>query len=295
MENILFFAPYSEENLVFSEAIDGDGTKIFLWRTPLLEGKGDDYFSFDDNFSDDFYEKVMIINHIPQEIVFFSEIINVIKEFGFSPDAMIVKGSTTDILPFAMIKDEYGIDFPIITILDNVDRILQDFENFALDQFDEIITFVPEDNFPEIDKSKVRFLFKDFDASKFKSLAELGLYNEVKESKLIVCNDDSVYENIEEKYGKDSNISIINANRCDVNEIVIYSNLSETIVDATDSKEFSMVIKKIGKNSIQLKEFERENFNSIDEGKVVLPCSVNNLKDFCFEIKKDIQEIRHWQ
>jgi len=291
MDNLLFFAPYSEENLVLAESLNEKVKKIYLWKTKLLETKGENYSLFDDDFSDEFYEKVMIINRIPQEIQFFSEIISAIKDFGFSPEAIIVKGCTTDILPFAMIKEEYGIDYPLIAILDDIGNTLLDFEKFALEQFDEIITFVNKNRFPKIDKDNVNFLFNFFDASKFKSLTELGIYKEVKNSKLIICDDDNVYKSIEGKYSNDDNISIINANICDMRDIVVYANLSEIVIDATDSNELYKVIKKIGKSSIQLKEFDKENFNSIEMGNVVYPYSVKNLKDFCSEIKKDIQKV----
>jgi len=291
MKNILFFAPFSEENIKLMEVLsqDNDVTGGF-WKTKAL----DDFsinpsFCFDE-IGETMSKKLSIISSSPQEAIFIEDIKYFLNKYGFSPDTIIVKGLTSDMWAFAVIHKVFSLDPCFLAILESVSLPVTEFDKDIFDQFDKILGL----NFLTLSETvdqKTKELFHIFDPSLFRNLLEFGLYNEIEGSMLVVTNSEN-YDFIVDKLKNKENISIINGFICPQEELVIYLNIHEYVVDCTECEEFGYVLSRMGKISISWKEFEDSNFNyNIGEDFYLYKNYRKNLVKFCEYLKKGICDI----
>ena len=278
----VFFSAYTQENLILSNKIcDTPTSLIGLWQNNYLASASLDFYSVLQDIGDDFSDKCFVLPNSTENDDFLFSVSETLSKSNFNIDRIIVRGDATDLWAFPHIKNSFSHDAEYILLLDRVVEPISDIEITCIEAFDLIIGLGPS-------CSKVKnissVLFNKFESFPFQ-IIQIGDIEVPDYAPLVLCNDINYSKMVESIEG----CSLINIDQCPTDELSILMNLANPIVNSIGNEEISLLSKKLGKNSISLKEFEDKKFNkskSMDD----FENRAKNLEDFSFYIKKEIEE-----
>lgn len=273
--NTLFIAPYSFENICLGQCFFSKNSIQIYWNNDLLfQSKNNFYNLFG---SPEFCSHSLLLSSDWDNPTCFTELREVIRESKFEPDILIARGETNQLWPIKALKESKELNIPYVAILDRLSNPITEFDIEVLDAFDQIYAMGPSCYIDET-YDKTIPIFKKFESYSF--VVEppiIDLSNLRVNVPLILCNNDN-YEEILKTDKTEK--SVINIEKCPFDELIPYIYLSKILINETKEPEFDLILKKMNRNSISLKELNKANaYNEY---------SKENIEEFCDFLKKNI-------
>lgn len=269
--------------MILGESIWSKYSLPIFWRNELLAQSKNDYFNLFG--SPEFNSEAMLLSYSWDQENSLGEIHSIIKDLSFEPDLFIARGEVNQMWPIKVLKDKGEIECPIFLILDKLSHPIVEYDLEILDIFDKIISMGPSCDIEEI-KDKNLFFFEKIESYSFHTEPPNVDFSKKRvDTPLFLCSEknyDYVEKNV--KFKK----SVINIDRCPVNEMIFLIYLCKNIVNLTGEMEIDLILKKMNRRTLSLQNLE----NLANNGK---KChfeeySKINLKDFCDQLKNFIFE-----
>lgn len=278
MKNIVFISGYSQENIKIAEKLCNKSPNSIaaIWNNASMERTKEDFFCLL-GANSNFFDRSFVIPESPQKEEFGNYLLDIILTNKYEPDAIIFKGISSDIWPIKFIKEKLSRNTKFILILEKIFNELEDFEKECLNSFDLIVSM---GNFPQIDQydNKIIRFFKNFEGFNYQEIPEEIICN-IKthnNNKIIFCSN----KNYKQECLNHKNKNIINIDLCPDDNLSLFLNLADFVIDKTDSKEFDLLLKKMNKKVFcekKQKYIEKNTEEYILElEKVIFECSITS-------------------
>lgn len=286
-KGIVFISSYNSSNFQLGSNLCTNKFSIAgFWGQENLKQQKLDYMSTISGNLTDFGDRSFIIPSSPDVGEFLEDLFNIIIKAEFEPHYIIAKGTTTDVWPIAPIKKKFHLDSILVLILDYASPPIEDFEMEILDAFDIVFSMGPSANLDFLAHKTIP-IFDFFESDLFNPLEANDLVSE--KSDIILCSSLNFVE-IRDRKDLDHGVcSFIDVSKCPDSELSIYLKLANNVIDCSDLKETDMLLKKIGKIPILLKEYLSQNDNNISEIDKIKNFG-KNIEEFSIILKKQISD-----
>lgn len=256
-KKVLFFSQYSQENYNLAEELCKNDNSIALFLSNEDSEKSKtDYFSILEKSNEEFSSKSFILKRKLEDEDFILDLCSFIMGNNF--DVIIAKGLVTEVWPINLIKEKYNLTtINTVLLLEKMPIEYGEFELNILNGFDYIFGMGPSCNVKEVSE-KTKLLFSTKESSIFQDLSL-----EVNENIPLVLCDKENFEYCKEKF---NGISVIDATFCPEKELCFYMNICNFILNLSQNKEISLLLKKIGKIENLIEDFNTNVFEYKDEG-----------------------------
>jgi len=286
-KGVVFLSNYNASNFQLGSDLCTNKFSIAgFWGQDNLKEKKSDYMSAISSNLTDFGDRSFIIPSSPDTEEFLEDLFNIIVRSEFEPHYIIAKGTAIDAWPIASIKKKFNLDSVLVLILDYISPPIEDFEFSILDAFDIVFSMGPSSRI-DILEHKTIPIFNFFESGLFNPV---DIDNSVSEKlDIILCSSLNFVEMSERKDLDHDVCSFIDVSKCPQQELSIYLNLANNIINCTDLDEMDILLKKIGKKSISLKEYSSRNDNNMD-GFDNIKNFKNNIEEFSIILKNKISD-----
>jgi hypothetical protein len=253
MLNLLFIAEMNEENNLLGKSLFKECNLVCgFWLGPNSFYYNSDFFSVLEGKDSEFNQQSYIINFSPTEEDFFRGMTDFIYQYGFSPDAIIIRGKTTEIWPLTVLVEKFGFNHPCYLLAERVEQPLNDFDTRILKSFRKIFLLSPQ----EISDFPCKNLFYKFNAGNFVLLEGIPT-----QGTLLTCSREQYSRILPKLNDNPGKLSIINIEDCPQDELFIYLNATRTIIEMSQNEEFRLILSKMKKYYTPIKDFDEDFFN----------------------------------
>lgn len=252
--SVIFISEFSPENLEISKKIceRSPRSKCGLWKNNTSELSKNDFMFLMDKILPN---NLFILDFNPLNEEFGDSICYFITSQTFEPEHVIIRGKSYEAWAVAKMKNNELFNINCHLILNSLKKPVESFEKDILDSFETIYTMGPDCYLKEF-KDKIFEVFKEFKSDFFQFVPPYVMNFPKVDCSLFLCNENN-YDIIKEKENKNKE-SFINIDECPEEELAVYLNISEKIIDATNNREIDLILRKNNTRSIKYEEYIKD-------------------------------------